>query len=249
MIILTFILIFVILCLAIGGDNTAKSIISLSGNALVLTAIVLAIVIGVNPLAVGIIGCILMTGISLFYQNGLNSKTLAAGAALLCVMAVMAWVGYLLIVYGNLQGFPPGQNEIRASNGYEENIGVSMVLVEAATLMIILEGALVDTALSVSSAMYEVKRHSKDIGMREFFEAGMSVGRNILNSTVNTLFFIFLGQNIVMLAYYESDFTLESFINSKALIEPLGGIILSAIGCILIIPVTTIISVRIFRNL
>lgn len=239
---IVFNIIFIGLCLTIGGNKTAKSLVSLGGNMAILAACVSLIYIGVSPLFCGIVACVAIATVSLFYQNGVNRKTVTSFVSLISLLFVLGIVGYLLVVHSNLQGFPLGQNSIRESNGYSETIGISMVFVEMAVILIVLEGALVDTSLSVMTSIYEVYHQNKNTSTIELFEAGMSVGRNILNSTVNTLFFIFLGQEIVFFAYYENDYTFLTLINSKALLQPVLEISLAAIGCVLIIPLTSYIG-------
>lgn len=258
-----FLLIFIILSLTIGGNETAKSVVTLMLNGAVLAINVFAVYLGLNPIFSTAIACALMGIISLFFQNGYNKKTLVAFISVASVVFVLVIFAYWIIVNWNLQGFPLGQVSIRESNGYNGEIGISMVLVQVATLLIILEGALIDTSVSVVSAMEEVRGHREGdilkseeksdnsfsgISIRELYDSGLNVGRNILSSTVNTLFFIFIGQNFVFFAYYKNDYTLESVLNSKALIQPTLGIIICAIGCIAVIPVTAFLGSRMLKN-
>ena len=47
---------------------------------------------------------------------------------------------------------------IQPSNGYEEDIGINMRLVQVAVFIVILIGGLIDTAVAICSGTYEIIR-------------------------------------------------------------------------------------------
>lgn len=239
MIIAFFSIIFVGIALVIGRDNTAKALIGVLSNIIVLLVTVLGIWMGLNPWIVIIISCILMAVVCLFYQNEINQKTKTAFVSTGIMMILLGACSYYFVASGNLQGFPIGQYHIRESNGYLSNVGIDFKILQIGVVLIMLEGAMVDTSISVVAAMEEV---SKVYKTKYIFESGLAVGRDILNSTINTLFFIFLGQNLVFFLYYHNDYTITSMINSKILNQELTSMLICAIGCVLIIPITAFIG-------
>ena len=78
--------IFLGLVLIISGDRGAKSLITLAVNAGALSILILLINKGTHPVLAFLIACIIIVAVTLFYQNGINLKTVAAGIAILGVM-------------------------------------------------------------------------------------------------------------------------------------------------------------------
>lgn len=238
-----FAIIFTFSAIAIGRDGTAKAIIGIFGNIIVITVLIFSIWMGINEWLSIIISCILITAISLFYQSENQRKNRIAAMSVLLMMIVLAAFSYIIIEAANLQGFPTGQVSIRPANGYKAEVGVDFFVLQMGVVLIMLEGAMVDTAISVVSSMEEIVRHSH-LKPSELFESGMAVGRGILSSTINTLFFIFLGQNLVFFIFFRNEFTVESMLNSKILSQELISMLISAIGCVSIIPVAAFLSSR-----
>lgn len=238
-----FAIIFIFSAIAIGRDGTAKAIIGIFGNIIVIILLIFSIWMGVNERIAIIISCVLMTAISLFYQSENKRKNWLVAMSVLVMMIVLGAFSYIIIETANLQGFPTGQVSIRPANGYKAEVGVNFFALQMGVVLIMLEGAMVDTAISVVSSMEEIVRHSH-LKPSELFESGMAVGRGILSSTINTLFFIFLGQNLVFFIFFSNEFTIESMLNSKILSQELISMLISAIGCVSIIPVAAFLSSR-----
>lgn len=238
-----FAIIFIFLAIAIGRDGTAKALIGILGNIIVITVLIFSIWMGINEWLAIAVSCVLMTAISLFYQSENKRKNWIVAMSVLVMIIVLAAFSYIIIEVANLQGFPTGQVSIRPANGYKAEVGIDFFVLQMGVVLIMLEGAMVDTAISVVSSMEEIVRHSH-LKPSELFESGMAVGRGILSSTINTLFFIFLGQNLVFFMFFRNEFTVESMLNSKILSQELISMLISAIGCVSIIPVAAFLSSR-----
>lgn len=234
--------IFIAAALAIGGERTAKSLITLGQNAILLLLTIYLIYLGLNPLIVTVAACIIISLITLFYQNEVNAKTKTAFLSVMIVILLVFGLIVYLTVKGNLQGFPLGQYFIREGNGFKANININMTLVQISVVLMTLIGAVVDTALAITSALFEVHTNNKHLNSTELFSSGISIGKDILSSTINTLFFIFVGEYFVLFINFSKFFTFSRLINSKDFTSEVITIAISAIGCILIIPLASFIS-------
>ena len=107
--ILGFILIF--LLLIIGGDRGVISLISLVGNMLLLSLAIWLMAAGAPVLLVTVGVGIIISCVTLFYQNGTNEKTKSAFTAVLITMAVLFFFIYM-VVWRSEAG---GLNEIQAA--------------------------------------------------------------------------------------------------------------------------------------
>lgn len=232
-------LIFIGLVLVIGGERTAKSLVILGGNAAVLLATIFCMYLGLNPLAAAIAACVIISVNTLFNQNEINEKT---GTALASVLAVIGLTFALIFFFcGNaaVQGFPVGQYEVSEANGYSPDIGLNMILVEISVMLMVLIGAVIDTALAITSSLYEVHRNNPHLGSLELFLSGNRIGKDILSSTIQTLFFIFMAEYFTLFLQFADEYTFSQIINSKEFCQEFISISISGLGCVLIIPVAS----------
>ena len=173
----------------------------------------------------------------IFYQNEVNDKTRVAFIAVIVIAAVMLALIAVFVYGGHLQGMSfVGENKIRQSNGYSGDIGVDMFAIAILVMLWTLVGAIDDTAMAIVSGVYEIARHNPEYEQRELILSGMKIGGSILSSTVNTLFFIFAGEYLILFINFSMYYSLEVMINSREFAEGIINIIISAVGCIAIIP-------------
>ncbi|MEA4922636.1 MAG: YibE/F family protein [Eubacteriaceae bacterium] len=237
MMIAVLIVLVILLALFTGGDRTAKSLVTLGANAVILFVSIGIMYAGADPLIVSVITCVLVSAVTIFFQNEFNDKTRTAFISVMGILALMLILIYLFVYEGHLQGFPvTGQNHIRESNGYDGKIGMDMAMVEMAVILMTMVGAVIDTAVAVTSGTYEVARNDPELKGRELFCSGMKIGRDILSSTVNTLFFIFAGEFLIMFINFMMYYSFSVMINSKEFAQGTITIVISAIGCVLAIP-------------
>lgn len=235
--------IFVILTITVGGDRTARTSVTTGINGLILVVSVFAIHWGAPPLLITLVASALVVYCTVFFQNDRSVKT---EAAFLSVLIIVIFTMILIVAFvykGNLGGFPIlGEHKIRPSNGYESNLDMNMAMLQVSVILIALTGAIIDTAVAITSGVYEVKRNNLELGKIELFKSGMRIGREIISSTVNTLFFIFAGEYLVMFVNFSMFYSFSTMINSKEFAQGSISILISAIGCILIIPVAAYLS-------
>lgn len=232
--------VFVILVLLIGSQKMTQSLVTVLLNILIFFGILAAINYHVQPVVATVIGCALIFVTSVFYQNQINEKTICTFCSVLIVTALCAAFTYWICSYANLQGFPIGQYfNIKESNGYSADIGACMLPIQVAVTMIVMLGTAVDTSLSVSSALYEVHRHNSDLGKKELFRSGISVGRDIVSSSIHTLFFIFIAEYMTLFIYLIEFSDFAAAVNSKELAQQVIMITIAGIASVLVIPVTS----------
>ena len=119
-----------------------------------------------------------------------------------------------------------------------------MKLVQVAVFIVILIGGLIDTAVAICSGTYEIIRHNPNANRSEIIESGMNIGCKILSSNVNTLFFIFAGEFMIMCINFLKFYSWGTLINSKDFTQELIAIMISAIGTVVIIPISSYVASR-----
>ena len=129
-------LILLFLIMIIGGDRGVISLISLVGNMLLLSLAIWLMAAGAPVLLVTIGMGIIISCVTLFYQNGTNEKTKSAFAAVLITMTVLFFFIYM-VVWRSEAG---GLNEIQAAEDdvlyYNMNLDINMRNVATAVIIL-----------------------------------------------------------------------------------------------------------------
>ena len=233
----------ILLCLIviIGGDRGVISLISLIGNMLLLSLAIWLMAAGAPVLLVTVGAGIVISCVTLFYQNDTNVKTKSAFAAVAITMTILFFFIYM-VVWRSEAG---GLNEIQAVEDdvlyYNMNLDISMRNVATAVIILSTLGAVLDMALTVTTSVYEVSIHKPEIKLTELVESGMQIGREVIGTTVNTLLFAYLGESLLLFSYLKmQDYTLETLLNSKILFQNCVSMIFGAIACVLVMPVAAV---------
>lgn len=229
---------FLVLILAIGGERGSMAIMTLVGNLLLFAAAIYMICMGINPIIVTGIVSIGINAVSLFYQNGVNEKTKAAFVSVLAVMAVLAAAVYFYGIKTHIAGLDEIDLQGETTMYYSFAIHTKMQLVAVSMVLIGLIGALMDTGIAVSSAVYEVYQNNRHLSRNELFASGIAIGKDILGTTMNTLYFAYIGEALMLLLYLKQyQYSVIRLLNSKVFFQDFLCIIFSAIGCVIMIPV------------
>lgn len=241
--------IVVLMSLLTGGDRTAKSLITAAINILILAGAIFVMYLGLNPLISGFLSSVLISAVTIFYQNEINAKTKASFISVMVVVTISSILIFLLVQMGHIQGFSLiGDEKFRDTNGYGSNIGINMIFVQVVVFIIVLMGAVIDAAVAITSGTYEIAKLNPNLSNHELFTSGTNIGQSILSSNVNTIFFVFAGEYMIMFVNYLSYYSLKTMINSKDFAQSTISITVTAIACVIIIPITSALAPRFFKK-
>lgn len=231
-------LILFALMMVIGGDRGAVSVMSLVGNILVLSLAIILMAGGHSPVLLTGIAAGVINYITLLKQNGKNLKTKVAFLVTGVVMLLL-FAAIFLLLWDARSG---GLNEIQAIQEdvmyyYNTNLHINMLQITVCMVLLSTLGAVLDTALSITSSLHEVILHKPDMSRREMYHSGLQIGKDIIGTTVNTLFFAYLGDSLLLFFYLKNvKYTAEMILNSKMLFQGMSAILFSAIACLLTVP-------------
>ncbi|SER75478.1 YibE/F family protein [Lachnobacterium bovis] len=230
---------------AIGGERGIVSVFSIFGNIVLLIIFLYLLAGGHNIYVVTLLCGIFFLFITLFAQNGVNLKTLAAFISILVIMCLLGLISTVVVNNFNLGGF--GElytlDEDMAFLNNKIGIDANALLVSSCFLGGI--GAICDTALSVATVEFEVYSNNKDIEEKKLIIAGNKVGKDILGTTINTLLFAELGDAFfVWIIFVRRHYDFVELINSKSFLQNILMLVISNIGCLTIIPLTALITAK-----
>ncbi len=228
-----------ILMILIGGKKGARSFISLFLNFVVLLLTILFMTDShANPIILTLIACAVISYINLFYINEVNSKTITAFISTIITISIL--LVFIDIVTRNamIQGF--GEEEIEELSIFSLYIGVDFVKIGASVIIMSTIGAITDVAISITSPMREIFNHNPSISRKDLFTSGLGIGKDILGTNTNTLFFAFFGGYLALLIWFKDlSYSVGKIVNSKIFSAEMITIFCAGIGIALIIPITS----------
>lgn len=233
--------ILLLLMIIIGKKRGIKIFITILLNFILLVLSFYFLSLGFSIYLISFISCLLFSVVVLFFMNGDNLKTRTSFLSVLVVFSIVVVFIMLITHLSRLGGF--GYEEWEEINMFSYDIHFSMSSLYTGLVLLGLTGAIIDSSIAISSSLYEVFIQNPNLTWKELFQSGLTIGKDILGTTTNTLLFAYLGEFMtliiwfIMLSYSGSD-----IINSMVFASEYVKIIFSAIGCILVIPITAIIT-------
>lgn len=227
-----------ILMKLIGGEKGTKSFIALFLNfgVLLLTILLMAREVG-DPIFLTLFACIVISCTNLFYINTINLKSIIAFISTIITLLFLITVIFIIVKKANIQGF--GVEEIEELSFFNFYIGLDFLKIAICTIIMGSIGAITDTAISISSAMNEIWTHNPKLVRAKLFKSGMNVGKDILGTTTNTLYFAFIGGYLALILWFKDlSYSLGEVINSKVFSAEVISIFCIGTGAILVIPIT-----------
>ncbi len=221
-----------------------KGVMSLLGLAYSLAAIVFFLVPmwlkGYPALLLTLVSCIFITVFSFTLLGGVTRKTVSAMlGTLLCVLVA----GVFAIVCGKIAGVSGLTmdeaewllDESRTLDGVTLNVRglfVSGILISAL-------GAVMDVAMSISSAIAELRDVDPTLSRGRLFRSGMNIGRDMIGTMTNTLILAFVGTslNLIIIMYAAGMQPYQFFNNDDTIMEIIRGVA-GSIGLVLAVPLT-----------
>jgi uncharacterized membrane protein len=147
------------------------------------------------PLTVAIVG--ITAAVGFYLLGGWQPKTLGALLGALCGVAAAAILGYLATQLVQVSAYQMDESEGLILARYDTGLQISGLLLSG--ILIASQGAVMDTSMSIASAMAELREKRPDIGFAELFRSGMVIGRDTTGTMANTLVLAFAGSSLNMM--------------------------------------------------
>ncbi len=225
------------LCLVlIGRKKGLYSLISIFATAALIFWILVPFILhGFSPVAASVFVCVISSIITIYLVGGFNAKSTSAiiGTVLSLIMAGI--LSMLVILFARLTGFAGEENMFLYSA--HSNLNFKGIL--ASSMMIAALGALMDTAVSIASTINEIYETDKGLSIRQLFNSGMNVGRDIIGTMSNTLILVYLGSSLP-LVLLSSNIDLQKFFNLNQVATEISSALVGSIAILACVPLTAI---------
>ena len=190
---------FVAAVLLLGRWRGLGALVGLGVSIVVLVAFMLpALLDGSNPIVVAIVGASIIAFASLYLAHGVTAAT---NVALLSTLLALALTGILAWIFIGATTFTGLTDE---SSFYLEALGVSIDprgLLLAGVVIGAL-GVLDDVTVTQVSAVAELRSLQPDASPAVLYRSALTIGRDHISSTVNTLFLAYAGAALPLLLVF-----------------------------------------------
>ena len=224
-----------------------KLFLSIIFNFIILMIIFYLIALGLNPIICSLIGCFIISYIILYYVNEKNIKTESSLKSVIIVLIILSFLIFFVTKISRIAGF--GYESYEEINMFSYDVKIDFTNIAISMILISLIGATVDSSIAISSALYEVYDNNKNLSKKDLFLSGMNIGKDIICTTNNTLMFAFLGEFMTLLIwFYKGDYSFLEIVNAKTFVSEMIKILFSAVGCIIVIPITAYITTETLKK-
>lgn len=239
-----FVLLFFVLLAVLGGKKGLGALLGLLFSLGCIWLILIPCLIRGIPAVLVTVGIIAVTAAgALIFLNGFSEKTLCS--VLGCVIGVVAAGGIAAAVGAAtpMNGFNMSEAENLLLYGADKGLKISGLLV--CGVLISALGAVMDVALGIASAVWEIHEQNPALTARQLFRSGMHIGQDAMGTMANTLILAFAGSSLNMLILVQTyEIPFLQLINTDYICIEVIQSIAGAMGILLTVPIVAFISAR-----
>lgn len=231
------------LMIAIAGRRGFTALIALVLNLGLMFIGIVLIRNGLSIIGVTLTASLLISMMNLFFINGYTQKTKIAFISSLCIVLLLTGLIFLCVSIMHLQGLP--QEELMEMDMYSLQIGTDFTLISVAVLIMSVIGAVNDVAISITSAMAEIKSTTPNISTQTWYTSGIKIGKDVLSATLNTLIFAIVGSQLALFIWItDLNYSFSQVFNTKIMVSEWVSLLISGMSITLTVPITAKLMTR-----
>ena len=238
---------FLVLVFLFGGWQGIRGLASLAGSLVLIFYLLLpGIHSGFSPVLVslGVASLIILVGS--YVTHGFTRTTTAAMLGMVATVAVTGIATYVAIGMAELSGFASEEN---AYLNFATGGSIDMIGLLFGGIMIGLLGVLYDSAIGQAVAVEELYTAGKDYSHRQVYLRALRIGREHIGALVNTLAIAYVGASLpLLLLLKESSASPLYILNGELFATEIIRILMSSIGIVLAVPITTLIATYMLKG-
>lgn len=230
--------IFVVVAFLVGSFTGLRSLLGmLIGLGVIVLFIIPQIAGGANPVLVSIIGSIIFLGLSLYLVYGWKPMTHAAVISMALALSITGVLSFVFIRLARLTGFG---NEDMMFLMQQSQTPIDMRGILLAGIIIGSLGVLDDLVVGQSSSVFQLHAANPALTFKELFARAMTIGRDHVSASVNTLVLAYAGESLPMLLLFSiTNVNLGMAINVSYIAEEIVRALAGTIGLFISIPIAT----------
>jgi uncharacterized membrane protein len=234
-------LVFVVFSVMISGWKAVRGLLGMALSfAVILGFIIPQILAGKDPVLISVVGSFAVMLLTLYVVYGWTLKTHAAALGTFFALLITGLLANFFMNFTRLTGF-----------GSED----AMFLIQQANFNINLRGLLLggfligalgvldDLVITQSSVVFELRSAVRELSFRSLYQRAMTVGRDHVAATVNTLVLAYTGVALPMLLLFTlSGQELNTLLNFEFVAEEIVRTLVGSLGLMAAVPLTTLLA-------
>lgn len=230
--------IFMLLVLIIGRWKGVNTLLSLVFTfSFVFMVFVPAVMAGYNAYLWSSVTCVFTIIMTLVLINSISRKTVATIIGCVAGTVIAAAGTHIMSELMKLTGFVDEHSYYLTMLTPDNPMDLTSVIF--ASIIIGALGAIMDIAMDISSALYELSEQVPDLSFRQLCRSGMNIGRDIMGTMANTLVLAYIGSSLcsimILLTFTSSPMDL---LNREAIIVEFLQALIGSLAILLTIPCT-----------
>lgn len=229
--------IFVASVLVLGRWKGLGALGGLAASFLVLTLFVLpSILEGNSPVLVAVVGSSAIAFLALYLAHGFRVSTSVALVGTFASLAITLVLSSVFIASAELTGFTDDASFFLTALGGQ----IDMRGILLAGFVIGALGVLDDVTVTQVSAVGELRAARPDASQRELFTSALTIGRDHISSTVNTLVLAYAGAALpLLLLFTQAQQSTTSVVGREVVATEVVRTLAGSIGLVAAVPITT----------
>ncbi|MCI1975198.1 MAG: YibE/F family protein [Limosilactobacillus sp.] len=236
-------LVLLFLMVLVGGKQGWRSFLSILLNFGFLFFAIVLIEFHVPPMFVTAVTGITILAVTIFMGEDDLRITVTAFYASLIVLLILIILIFFVSHWAMVQGF--GNEDSDDLEGMSILIGISYLKVSVTAIVISTLGAIAEASIAISAGLTEILEVHPKINNSRLIDGGMAIGRQIIGTTLNTLFFGFFGGFLSLFIWFAGlHYSIGTIFNNKIFVAELIEILISFLGVLLTVPITSLVMVK-----
>lgn len=233
----TLALLFAGVVLLIGRWQGLRSLVGLALSLLLITRfIVPGILAGQPPALVALVGAAAIMIVTLYLAHGVNTRTSTAVVGTTVALVVTIGLAVVFIDWASITGF--STDDARFAQVVVADLDIAGLVLGG--LIIAALGVLDDVTVAQTATVWALHDTDPKLTSTALFRTAMSVGRDHIASTVNTLFLAYAGASLTLLVLFStSGRRAADIINSEIVATEVVKTMVGSLGLISAVPITT----------
>jgi uncharacterized membrane protein len=232
--------VFVLVLLVFGRLKGLRALAGLAATLAVVLGFVLpAILDGANPVVVVLVGGSAAAILALYVTLGLHVRTTVALLGTLASLALVGVLAWLFVETTRFTGLASEDAVLLRLGAAEVNPqGLLLAGIVLGTL-----GVLDDVTVTQASAVWQLRRANPGWGVGALYRSAITVGRDHIASTVNTLVLAYAGASLpLLLLLRQASRPVATVLTGELVAIEVVRTLVGSIGLMASVPLTTLIA-------
>lgn len=244
-----FILLFALVLVAVGGRQGLRALLGLGVTVACVIFLLVPLLVqrGWPPIPTTLAIVAYTTFVTFVLIGGVQVKTLVAALGSfggVVLAGLLAW-GACKIVH--ISGMNMDEAESLLLTAVDNGLKIKGLYI--CGILIAAEGAVMDIAMSIASAVDELHRVNPTLTTGQLFHSGMNIGRDAMGTMANTLVLAFAGTSLNMMIFiYAYDVSYVQLLNTDFMAIEVIRSLSASVGIVLTVPLVAWLSAWLLKK-